>query len=159
MKEYVTVAVAVCAVCALAGALAPDTKMTKQVNFILSLAVMTSLVTPILRAIPSVEEMGQELLYQMGEEYSQDGSDNFYLDSVTQNAVNEGVKRSLCQALGIREECVTVECHFNVVGGDVIFERVSVCLSGEGIFADVVAIKRYIQKNLCEYCEVRMLEK
>ena len=158
MKEYVTVAVSVCAICAIASALAPDTKMTKQVNFLLSLAVMASLVTPILSAIPYVEEMGRELLYQVGEEYS-GGSSESYLNTVTQNAVNEGVRRSLCQELGIREECVAVECQFNVVGGDVIFEKVSVGLSGEGIFADISAIKRFIQKNLCEHCEVSMLEK
>ena len=158
MKEYITVAVSVCAICAIASALAPDTKMTKQVNFLLSLAVMASLVTPILSAIPYVEEMGRELLYQVGEEYS-GGSSESYLDTVTQNAVNEGVRRSLCQELGIREECVAVECQFNVVGGDVIFEKVSVGLSGEGIFADISAIKRFIQKNLCEHCEVSMLEK
>ena len=159
MKEYVTSAVAVCAICAIASALAPDTKMTRQVNFLLSLAVMASLVTPILSSVPYVEEMGRELLYQVCEEYSSDGSANSYLDGVTQNAVNEGVRRSLCKELGIREECGVVECQFTVVGDDVIFEKVFVSLSGEGIFADISAIKRYIRKNLCEHCEVRMLEK
>ena len=157
MKEYLLSVVAVCAVCALVGAISVQGKMKKQINFVLSLAIVTTLVTPIFSAIPSIDDMGRELLQEIGEEYSSDGVTNTKLQSITSEALNRGIERALCAEFSLDAEGVLVESKSNLIGDELIFEYIKVTLSGRAVFADSKAIKRYIQKNLCEECEVILL--
>ncbi len=158
MKEYLISAIAVCAVCALVDTLSPDGKMGKGVSFALSVAVTLALISPLFSAFSGIREKSESLVYEIGSAY--DGAQSDYgLEGATAIAAGEGISEAISEKFGIDREYINVECQITLIGDVVIFERVTVGLSGVGIFADTVGIEKYISDSLGAECEVRLLER
>lgn len=157
MKEYLVSAIAILAICAIVDNISPDGKMKKSVSFALSLAVTLALISPLACAFSELREKSENFIYEMESAY--DGAfENSTLEYTTSEAANEGIKAAVAEKFGIDRSNLEAKCKLNIIGESVIFEKVEILLSGKGIFADTVGIKKYVSDSLGCECEVRLLE-
>lgn len=152
MKEYLMSLVSVSAVCAIASYLVPDReeKLKKGVGLALALAVLFTAVYP----LPGAAEAASRLLDSSGGIFDTSVTDHSseWLDGVTSDAVGEGIRRDVMREFGLKDG-VSVVADVSY-GSEITVKRVTVKLSGIAIFADGLAIERYIESNYCAECEV-----
>ena len=156
MREYLVSAVAVCALCALADTLFPDGKLKKEMSFALSLVVVLVLVSPLFSALSNIDEMGQGFISELEDLDTQHYEGELY--DVGERLLEEGIARTLCERFSLSESELGADATISFIGDELLVERVEISLSGSAIFSDIHEIKKYVQRQICDECEVILLE-
>lgn len=153
MKGYLVSMVLTLGVAALASLVTPEGKTKKYMHFLLSLAVVTVLVTPLIGGLTEFSALSD--LGTTGAGDSQTENPAAESEDALLSAVSLVLRERLVEdcALTPSEVAVTVGGKTDAKG-DVRVSRVTVTLSGKSA-AKRLAVLDYLKENLTE-CEVRV---
>ena len=152
MKEYITSAITVCAVCAVVNMLCESNKLEKQIRFVLSLCVVAVICAPVLSSLDGIGAAAESFIYELGASENIDAS-----HALGSEAAGVWIEDTLCRKFGIKKENIEVSASIEIIGEQVIFERACVYLSGGGALANIPEIKKYVQNALGCECEVNIV--
>lgn len=153
MKGYLVSMVLTLGVAALASLITPEGKTKKYMHFLLSLAVVTVLVTPLIGGLADFSALTE--LGTAGTGDSQTENPSAESEDAVFSAVSLVLRERLVEdcALTPSEVAVTVGGKIDA-SGSVCVSRVTVTLSGKSA-AKRLAVLDYLKENLTE-CEVRV---
>ena len=157
MRDYLVSFAMTSLFVALASVLSPDGKIKRSVSLALSVILISALTLPLVSTLGSLDDVNYNLHIDFDE--SQNGEIvNEDFESTTERAINEGLRKAVCERFDIEKDCVSVEARIDIIGSELVFSRVEIYLSGTGVLSDLPRIKKYIEGSLGTECEVYLVE-
>ena len=157
MRDYLVSFAMTSLLVALASVLSPDGKIKRSVSLALSVILISALMLPLFRTLKSLDYVNNNLHIDLDENRSGEVVNEDF-DSATERAVNEGLRKAICEKFDIDGDCVSIEASLDIIGDELIFLGVDIYLSGTGAFSDLPRIKKYIDGSLGTECEVYIVE-
>lgn len=151
MQGYLQTIVIVCVVSAVASTVAAPGKTRAAVQFVLSLAVVLALLSPLSKLGSGHTDFLSALLEEWNAPAAEDEAATRWLDDRLTAATESGLAAALCDRFGLPDGGVRVTLHTE---GGVPVSPVTVSLSGGAVSADAPGIVRYIEKNLGLECKI-----